>query len=320
MCIPPARSAARAVFRLLREIAAATICRAQHGHERRLRDGDPLGATLGPRRHRDFRRARITSAVVLEAAAKRPSNDGRNTGRRPSRLAARAPQGDGSFIKYRSSFAFQPASEAPTRRPPAPRNPGGRGRSSVARHVNENRAAPSGNPRPRIVVDLDDQVIKRSSRHRRSPAALSVSRSGGYSAGREGPRTSRRRRNRPHRQAGARPWAPVRAPPQPDGPENPARSTAVAFPLVRPDAATSERDGKAQRSRRQPALCPPAGASPHIDPLEALLHSASSLAGLSDVNVRTCRAIGEAGERLLSAAKALVIYPAIGGFPPATPC
>ena len=57
MCVPPDRRGAGAAFRAAaRDRPAQRARRAQHGDERRFREGDPLRRHPCPRRHRDLRR------------------------------------------------------------------------------------------------------------------------------------------------------------------------------------------------------------------------------------------------------------------------
>src|SRR5450759_6029241 len=104
--------------------------------------------------------------------------------------------------------------------------------------MDEHRAAAPGHARPRVVVDLHNEVIERvgareaigfaAARHFDRPVVMAI---GGILA----PAVVRLFSLR--RQSGGRARVPLGAPPQPLEPESPARGCAVAFALIGFDAA-----------------------------------------------------------------------------------
>ncbi len=142
---------------------------------------------------------------------------------------------------------------------------GGRGEARP-RHMNEHGAAAAGDPGPRVVVDLDDEVVERIA------AGQAVAGGAGQEADR--PVVAAVGRvlapavggvDRANRQQGGRPWRAVAAPPQADRPEPARGRAAVPFPLVGLDAAAAERHGNPLGTRRKPAAAAVARPRPDVD-------------------------------------------------------
>ena len=125
--------------------------------------------------------------------------------------------------------------------------------------MDEDRAAAAGDPRPGIVVDLDNEVVEaivtaqpvaRFLGRARERAVIApvvrVFAPGVMWA------------DAADRQRGARAGQAVGAPPQPQGVKPSARRAAVAFALVGFDAGAAERDGQRQWAGEQQALRGPA--------------------------------------------------------------
>ena len=120
--------------------------------------------------------------------------------------------------------------------------------------VDEDRAAAAGDARPRIVVNLDDKIIKII--RARQPIGICIrwhlDRSIIMAIGRVFAPTVRR--GYPLCRKGCC-WSrmPVGPPPKPPEPETAPRCTAVAFAFVRLDSATPERHWQGQHSCHEPA-------------------------------------------------------------------
>src|SRR5215204_4056888 len=132
--------------------------------------------------------------------------------------------------------------------------------------MQKNRAAASGNPWARVVVELDDQIVEMiippqsiagfTGRAAERPVVAAI-------AGILGP--GEIGRDAPDRQQGARPRRAIRPPPQPYQPKPTARRGAVALAFVGPNASAPEhgRNGE-PAGKDQPAVSgarPPAHAN-----------------------------------------------------------
>ena len=135
--------------------------------------------------------------------------------------------------------------------------------------MHENSAAAAGDARPGVVVQLDDEVVEMVGAL--EPVAriigvkpnrlivMAVARVFAPAvAGTDGPQ----------RQLRARPRAAIRPPPHPAQTKGAARCAAVAFALVRPDAAAAERHRQRQGPGHQPAPGALAGPCTHKDSIE----------------------------------------------------
>ena len=133
-------------------------------------------------------------------------------------------------------------------------------------HMDKDGAAPAGHARPRIVVDLDNEIVEAVfapepiawfiGRAPKGPVVAPVARIFAPGVGAADPA---------HGQRGSRRRQPIRPPPQPQRAKAAARRTAIAFALVGSDAAAAERDRHAQGAGAEPALRWPAGPRPDMD-------------------------------------------------------
>ncbi len=121
--------------------------------------------------------------------------------------------------------------------------------------VDEDGAAASGHPRPRVVVDLDDQVIEAVVAAEpvawfigRPPEGLVVAPVVWNLA------PGVVRADVAHWQQCPRPRQAVGAPPQPHRAKMATRGAAIAFALIGLDAGAAECNGRRQRPGEQPAL------------------------------------------------------------------
>jgi hypothetical protein len=121
--------------------------------------------------------------------------------------------------------------------------------------MDEHRTAASGDARPRIVIDLDDEIVEAV----RAPEPVA------WFIGRPlesvvvapvarifTPRVGDADAANTQKRSGAR--QPVGPPPQPQGPKPPARRTTIAFPFVGFDAGAAKRNGHGKRTGAEPAL------------------------------------------------------------------
>src|SRR5689334_14885471 len=123
--------------------------------------------------------------------------------------------------------------------------------------MQEHRAAAAGNPRTRVVVDLDYEIVEvvLAPQAVAALAAAETNRLIVMTIGRVfAPGVLGA--DRPDRQEGLRPDVTIGAPPQPARVKDAERGAAVALALVGLDAATSERDRNGPAIGREP---PPAG-------------------------------------------------------------
>ena len=139
--------------------------------------------------------------------------------------------------------------------------------------MQEYRATAASDPRPRVVVDFDNEIIKMI-----LPPQPVAGLTGGYpdrlviAAVRRILAPGVGGGDAPDRQHGGGPRMAVGAPPEPDRPERAARGGAIAFPLVRQDAAPPERDRPGQRAGAQHAAGADARGSAYIDGLQGSHH------------------------------------------------
>ncbi len=133
-------------------------------------------------------------------------------------------------------------------------------------HMDKDRAAKSGNPRAGVVVDLDDDVVEPVGAPK--PVAwfigqplkgMIVTPVVDVLAPSIGGANATKRKERP------RANEPIGSPPQPHGVKPPTRRTAVALPLIRPDAGTAERDRHAPGAGEEPALRGPSRPCTNVD-------------------------------------------------------
>ena len=147
----------------------------------------------------------------------------------------------------------------------------------MPRGMDEHRAAASGDTRPRIVINLDDEVIKIvhacqpisacACGYFDRPIVLAVS---GIFA------PTVRRGYALYRQRCRRAWVLVRAPPQTPEPEAAARRGAIALALVGLDSAVSKRHWKSQQPCPEPAPACIARLAPYCNPGQgSFLHPAT---------------------------------------------
>ena len=132
--------------------------------------------------------------------------------------------------------------------------------------MDKDGAATASHPRPRIVIDLDNDIVEAifapepitwfNGRPPKSPVVAPVLGIFAPSVGAADPAGWQR---------GSRQRQPIRPPPQPQCPKGAARRTAIAFALVGSDAAASERDRHAPGAGAEPALRWPAGPRPDMD-------------------------------------------------------
>ena len=113
---------------------------------------------------------------------------------------------------------------------------------------------PSGDPRPGVLVDLDDEIVEMILAGQSvavistiEPHSLIVMPVRWILA------PAIRGGDRADRQKATRTWMAVGSPPQPDGAKRPTRRSAIAFAFVRLDSAAAERDGYGCVVGRQPS-------------------------------------------------------------------
>lgn len=132
-------------------------------------------------------------------------------------------------------------------------------REPVAGDMDEDRAAAAGNAGPRIVVDLDNEVVEPVDALEpiarftgRAPERLVITAiSRPLAPGIFGPDPS-------HRQGGAWPWQAIGAPPQPNRTKAACRRGPVAFALIGLDTGPAKRNRNDGPPSRQPPLRRPA--------------------------------------------------------------
>jgi hypothetical protein len=122
-------------------------------------------------------------------------------------------------------------------------------------NVNEHRAAAAGDSGPRIVVDLDNQIVETvgaaepvawfSGRAPEGPVIAAIR--GILAPGEVG-------RDPPHRQGGARPLQTVSPPPQSNRMKPAGRRSAIALALIRLDATAAKRNAYGSGSSDHDAL------------------------------------------------------------------
>jgi hypothetical protein len=127
--------------------------------------------------------------------------------------------------------------------------------------VNEHCAASPGYPRPRIVIDFDDEVVKMIGTSQVVAGCIDgplhraiIPSIGGILA------PGIIWRNAPDGEQGARRWTAVSSPPQSDQTKATARRCAIAFALIGLNAGSAERDRNVRGADREPALGPVSGA------------------------------------------------------------
>jgi len=129
-----------------------------------------------------------------------------------------------------------------------------------AGNVDEHGAATAGDARPRVVVELDDQIVKLVQALETVAGSVGIAPDrlvvvaipGVFAPGVIAADT-------PDRQLGHWPSHPVGAPPQPPQPERAARGAAVTLALVGPNAAATERDRQCKGAGGQNAAGSRAG-------------------------------------------------------------
>ena len=132
--------------------------------------------------------------------------------------------------------------------------------------MEKDRAAPAGHTRPRVVIDLDDDVVEPilapkpvawfNGRLVERPIVAPVLR---VLAPGVGPTDAA------GWQHGLGWGEPIGPPPQPQRPEGASRSAAIALALVGADATSAECDRHAPRTCPKPALRGPAGPRPDMN-------------------------------------------------------
>ena len=142
--------------------------------------------------------------------------------------------------------------------------------------MHENRAAASGDTRPRVVIDLDDEIVEMIL----APEPV---------AGFIGPALERTiiapvggilapgvvRSNRPDRQLRPRPRGAIGAPPEPPQLEQAARRATVAFALVGLNPSAPERYRDGEGARDQQAFSPMPRSGTHREQIKrpAMVHA-----------------------------------------------
>jgi hypothetical protein len=161
---------------------------------------------------------------------------------------------------------FRPkAGEQPAQVRACESNASRRGRAIGPRDMEKNRAAPPGNPRPRIVVDLDQEIVQPIGPPQPVPSRRGRPTKGTVVAAvRSLLAPGKVRRDTPDREQCRRAGMAVGSPPQPDEPKSSARSSAVALELVGTHPASAEHDRDRMRTSQQDSSGPAAG--PYPDP------------------------------------------------------
>ena len=142
--------------------------------------------------------------------------------------------------------------------PPQRDTAGGRCKASAG-DMNEYGTAAAGHPRPRVVIDFDNEVVEGVVAAQ--PVAWFIGRPAERAViapirGVLAPGVVRP--DATGRQQGSRPHQAVGPPPQPQRAKPAGRGPAVAFALACFDAGTAKRNGKGFRAGKQPTLCAPA--------------------------------------------------------------
>jgi hypothetical protein len=156
--------------------------------------------------------------------------------------------------------------------------------------MDKDSATPAGHPRPRIVIDFDNDVVEavrppepvawfngRPSKRAVVATVLWIFAPG---VGRADPAG---------RQRGPRQGKPVRPPPQSRGPERTARGAAIALALIGLDTAAAERDWHAPRAGAKKALRWPARSGPDMNGGDG--RSGHSVGGGGDFPTAACSCI-----------------------------